>query len=135
MPWIGNRDFTRWQSEEPALNETIKRLAAENEKLRRENVALMHDIDMLKVKWDYDLLRAEKLELDHARLQDDFKSLVALTAGRIPPKAAPEFDKDIWAEDERQPVVYLSPDPDDIGISGEEILRDIENARMADEQA
>ena len=114
MTWVGNRDFTRWQDEKTTHRIRIAELEAQ-----------------LAAETD----RRERAELDLARLSADFKSLVAPTAGRIPPKAAPEFDKDIWAEDERQPVVYLSPDPDDIGISGEEILRDIENARMADEQA
>ena len=77
--------------------------------------------------------RRERVELDYARLNDDFRGLIALTAGRVPPKAAPEFDKDIFAEDETQTVTFLSPDPDELGVRGEEILRTLNEARQEDD--
>ena len=112
MPWIGNIDFTRWQDEKTTHRIRIAELEAQ----------LAAEMD-----------RRERAELDLARLNADFKSLVALTAGRIPPKAAPEFDKDLWAEDKNLPTVFLSPDPDELGISGEEILRGIEQERVSAE--
>lgn len=112
MPWVGNRDFTRWQDEK-----TTDRIR----------------IVELEAKLDAEVNRRERAELDLARLQDDFKSLVALTAGRVPPRAAPEFDKDPYAEIESQAVTFLSPDPDELGIRGEEILRDLAEASLKDD--
>ncbi len=112
MPWIGNRDFTRWVEEKSDNKILIAKLEAQ----------LAAEVD-----------RRERAELELARLNDDYRGLIALTAGRIPPKLAPEFDKDIFAEDTTQPETFLSPDPDGIGINGEEILRSIEDARLKDD--
>lgn len=60
----------------------------------------------------------ERLELELARLQDDFKGLVAITTGRIPPRLKPEFEKDLFAEQTDQEVVYLSPNTEmELGIT------------------
>lgn len=64
----------------------------------------------LRAQLDAEVNRRERAELELIRLQDDFKGLVALTAGRIPPKMAPEFTKDLWKEDERLPETFLTPD-------------------------
>lgn len=64
----------------------------------------------LKAQLDAEVNRRERAELELIRLQDDFKGLVSLTAGRIPPKMAPEFTKDLWKEDERLPETFLTPD-------------------------
>ena len=90
-----------------------------------------HEIELATVKAQLsaETTRREKAELDLERLNDDFRGLVALTAGRIPPKLAPDFEKDPWAEDERQPVTFLSPDPDADTVSGEEILRKLNEGR------
>lgn len=112
MPWIGNRDFSRWQDEKVTHRIRIAELEAQ---LAAETS------------------RRERVELELARLNDDFRGLIALTAGRVPPKLAPEFDKDIFAEDETKPVTFLSPDPDEVGISGEEVLRTMNDARLKDD--
>ncbi len=54
------------------------------------------------------------------RLRQDFNELSRLTAGRIPPKLAPEFNKDLWAEDKSLPEIFLTPDPDEVGLTVEE---------------
>ncbi len=105
MPWIGNRDFTRWVDEKSEAKITIAKLEAQ----------LAAEVD-----------RRERAELDLAKLQDDFKGLVAVTSGRIPPRLSPEFDRDIFAEDTSRPETFLTPDPDEVGINVEEILRDID---------
>lgn len=111
MPWIGNSDFSRWVEEKAdsrvRIAELESKLAAETD-------------------------RRERAELELARLNDDFRGLIALTAGRIPPKLAPEFDKDPFAEIEDQAVTFLSPDPDEVGIAGEEILRALDDSRLKD---
>ena len=112
MPWVGNADFTRWQDEKTTHRIRIAELEAQ-----------------LAAETD----RRERAELDLARLSADFKSLVALTAGRIPPKAAPEFDKDPFAEIESQAVTFLSPDPDELGVNGEEVLRTLAEASLKDD--
>ena len=70
--------------------------------------------------------RRERAELDLAKLRDDFNGLVHITSGRVPPRMAPEFDRDIFQEDTSRPETYLTPDPDEIGIDVEAILREID---------
>lgn len=112
MPWVGSVDFTRWQEEKSDHRVRIAQLEAQ----------LASETD-----------RRERAELELARLRDDFKGLVAITAGRVPPKAAPEFDKDLYAEIESQAVTFLSPDPDELGVNGEEILRTLAEASLKDD--
>lgn len=92
------------------------------------------EVELVKLRalLDAETSRRERVELDYSRLNDDFRGLIALTAGRVPPKLAPQFDKDIFAEDETQPVTFLSPDPDEQLVSGEEILRALDDARSED---
>jgi hypothetical protein len=81
------------------------------------------EIAELKGKLEAEVNRRERAELELNRLQDDFKGLVALTAGRIPPKMAPEFTKDLWAEDQRLPETFLTPADEEIyGQAAEEQL-------------
>lgn len=108
MPWIGKEDLKD-------LNESVRAMEVE--------------LATVKAQLDSEKSRRERVELEYSRLNDDFRGLIALTAGRVPPKIAPEFDKDLFAEDTRQPVVFLSPDPDEPGIDGEAILQAIEEAR------
>lgn len=82
-------------------------------------------IAQLEAQLAAEVNRRERAELDFQRLQDDFKGLVALTAGRVPPKMAPEFSKDPWKEDERLPETFLTPDDEEIyGAAAEEALKD-----------
>lgn len=96
MPWIGNRDFSRWVEERTDAKVEIAKLEA---KLSAEEN------------------RRERAELELERLRQDFNELTRLTAGRIPPKLAPEFDKDIFREDKNLPEIFLTPDPDEVGLS------------------
>lgn len=111
MPWIGNQDFTRWIDE-------------------RSDARV--EIAELKAKLAAEESRRERAEVELSRLNDDFRGLVALTAGRIPPKLAPEFDKDLFRDDESRPVTYLSPDPDGVGVDVEEVLRGLEATALED---
>ncbi len=81
------------------------------------------ELSRLTAQLEAEVNRRERAELDLNRLQDDFKGLVALTAGRIPPKMAPEFTKDLWKEDERLPETFLTPGDEEIyGQTAEEQL-------------
>ena len=91
------------------------------------------ELATLKAQLAAETTRRERAELDLARLNDDFRGLVALTAGRIPPKLAPQFEKDLWAEDTTQPVTFLSPDPDAEAVSGEEIIRALNESRSEEQ--
>jgi hypothetical protein len=96
MPWVGNSDFSRWID---------------------DKTAAQVEIASLKAKLEAETNRRERAELDLERLRQDFNELTRITAGRIPPKLAPEFTKDPWAEDKNQPEIFLTPDPEEIGIS------------------
>lgn len=113
MPWITN--------EQAAKNQAIL-------------LELSIRFAKLEAQLEAEVNRRERAELELSRLNDDFRGLIALTAGRIPPKLAPEFDKDLFEEDTRQAVTFLSPDPDDFGISGEEILQAIDEGRLKDDE-
>lgn len=89
MPWIGNAKLMEQVAE---LAKLKAQLAAE------EN-------------------RRERAELELERLRQDFNELTRLTAGRVPPKLAPEFDKDIFREDKTLPEIFLTPDPDEVGLT------------------
>ncbi len=108
MAWIGKEDL---------------------DELRDEHTAFQIQIAKLEAQLAAETNRRERVELEFARLNDDFRSLVALTAGRVPPKIAPQFDRDPFAEDETQSVTYLSPDPDDVGFDAAAMLRQLENER------
>ena len=112
MPWIGREDLDDLKADLKAAELTVVKLEAQ---LAAETS------------------RRERVELEHARLNDDFRGLIALTAGRVPPKVAPEFDKDPFAEDTRQPVTFLSPDPDEEFPDAEAILRQL-NEPPSEEQ-
>ncbi len=105
MPWIIREELDRITNSILEYNVKIARLEAQ----------LTAEVD-----------RRERAELDLAKLQDDFKGLVHVTSGRGPPRMAPEFDRDIFAEDTSRPETYLTPHPDEVGINVEEILRDID---------
>lgn len=64
--------------------------------------------------------RADRAELELDRLRSDFQQLILLTAGRVPPKLSPEFDKDPFAEVDRL-VEYLTPDPEETVMVTDEI--------------
>ncbi len=91
---------------------------SEETKLNSDFVELKVEVVSLKAQLEAEVNRRERAELELNRLQDDFKGLVALTAGRIPPKMAPEFTKDLWKEDERLPETFLTPS--DAEMYGEE---------------
>lgn len=77
----------------------------------------------LQAQLEAEIGRRERAELEFSRLQDDFKGLVALTAGRIPPKLTPQFDKDPWAEDNRLPETFLTPPEEEMyGSEAEAML-------------
>jgi len=101
-----------------------------------QNIKILHELEIRFAKLEAQLVaevdRRERAELDLAKLQDDFKGLVHVTSGRIPPRMAPEFDKDIFAEDTSRPETFLTPDPDEIGIDIEAILRDIDEPEETD---
>jgi|SRR5882724_10221487 len=89
----------------------------------KEHIGLKVEIATLRGQLEAEVNRRERAELELNRLQDDFKGLVALTAGRIPPKMAPEFNKDPWKEDERLPEIFLTPDDTELyGGAAEEAL-------------
>lgn len=90
-----------------------------------ELIKLHTEIASLKAQIEAEVNRRERAELELTRLQDDFKGLVALTAGRVPPKMAPEFTKDPWAEDARLPETFLTPPEEEIfGGEPEETVKD-----------
>lgn len=106
MPWVGRAKY-----------DELIRSAIRNETraMNAENLV--------------DLLRA-----DLERLRQDFNELTRITAGRVPPKLSPEFTKDPFQEDRSLPEIFLTPDPDELGVSGEAILNEIERARVEGEQ-
>ncbi len=108
MPWIGREEL-----------DTLKRLS---DRIMEDRVKIARLETQLAAEVD----RRERVELDYAKLQDDFKGLVHVTSGRVPPRMSPEFDKDIFAEDTSRPETFLTPDPDEIGINVEELLRDLD---------
>lgn len=108
MPWVGREEY---------------------DELQLDIANFRVEIATLQAKLDAETSRRERLELEHARLNDDFRGLIALTAGRIPPKVSPEFDRDPYAEDTTQAVTFLSPDPDADVVDPEEILRALRDAR------
>ena len=82
-------------------------------------------IAKLEAQLEAEVNRRERAELELTRLQDDFKGLVALTAGRVPPKISPEFTRDPWAEDGRLPETFLTPPEEEIfGDEPEETVKD-----------
>lgn len=84
----------------------------------KDYISLKAEVASLKAQLEAEVNRRERAELDFQRQNEDFKSLVALTAGRVPPKMKPEFDKDPWEEDPRLPETFLTPP--DKEIFGEE---------------
>lgn len=75
--------------------------------------ALEGEKKVLETRLELEKSERERLQLEFDRLQEDFKSLVALTAGKVPPKLKPEFDRDPFQEDTRLPEVFLSPGEDE----------------------
>lgn len=112
MPWIGRDDL-------------------DDIKLDLRNAELK--VATLEAQLAAETSRRERVELEYARLNDDFRGLIALTAGRVPPKVAPEFDRDPFAEDESRPVTFLSPDPDDDVVDAEAILRSLNDGRSEEQ--
>lgn len=112
MPWIGKEDLEEL------------RIDLRNAELKSAT---------LEVQLAAETSRRERVELEYARLNDDFRGLIALTAGRVPPRVAPEFDRDPFAEDESRAVTFLSPDPDEELVDAEAILRSIDAARSEEQ--
>lgn len=78
-------------------------------------VEMVSSIAALGAELKGEIARREKAELELERLQMDFRAL-AQKAG--PSRVKAEFDKDPFAEDERLPIVFLSPDPEtELGIN------------------
>jgi hypothetical protein len=74
---------------------------------------LMIEVAELKAKLSAEENRRERAELELSRLQDDFKGLVHITAGRVPPRLAPDFGgEDPYREDTSLPETFLTPDPE-----------------------
>lgn len=74
-------------------------------------------IATLAAKLEAEQSRRNQAETDYARLQEDFKAL-AVKAGRSRSSVQPFFDKDPFAEDERMPTVFLTPDShEELGIN------------------
>jgi len=84
---------------------------------RLEYLNLQVEAAQLRVQLSAEVNRRERAELELARLQDDFKGLVALTAGRVPPRMKPEFERDPFAEDPKQLETYLTPSEEETGMS------------------
>src|SRR5690348_17480314 len=84
--------------------------------LKAEISALSNELSALKGQLQSEIARRERAELDLDRQRDDFNALVRLTAGRVPPKQIPEFNKDIWKDDDSLPEVFLSPDEDEFFV-------------------
>lgn len=104
--------FVRKSTFAAALAEKDGRIAALEKALRIRR----KQVDAAETRVSDLQSRADRAELELDRLRSDYQQLILLTAGRVPPKLAPEFDRDPWREDPKQLVEYLTPDDDEAAM-------------------